>query len=334
MPRVSVIAALYNHERYVSEAIESVLKQTFTDWELILWDDGSTDGSLAIAEGYGKRHADRIRVFTHAGHANRGQENTRNAALEKATGEFISLLDTDDFYHPRKLELLVPRMADEEVGLAYGKAEFVLEPDGRKIPSGIRHEPEGNVFDALALENFICAGATLFRRNLVEGEFRFDPSFKTCGEYPLWLEIARDWKFAHVPSVVAYWRSHAANLGAKLAIQAKAELVALRERMVADVRYAGHERALLAALAKSRYDYAAELYNALDLAGARRESLRAFAFGGVSPSHRLKAALLYGAASMGKRTNRVLSKLKRLAWEARHPLATFSRRRNSSHWRK
>ncbi|MBI2604481.1 MAG: glycosyltransferase [Deltaproteobacteria bacterium] len=330
MPRVSVIAALYNHEKYVAEAIESVLKQTFTDWELILWDDGSTDTGLAIAQDYAKRHADRIRVFTHPGGANRGQENTRNAALEKATGEFISLLDTDDFYHPRKLELLVPRMANEEVGLAYGKAELVLEPGGRKIPSGIRHEPEGNVFDALVLENFICAGATLFRRSLVERGFRFDPTFKTCGEYPLWLEIARDWKFAHVPQVVAYWRSHATNLGTKLAVQAKAELVTLRERMAADARYAGHERALLAALAKSRYDHAAELYNALDLAGTRRETLRVLTDGAGGAGLMAKAAILYGVAGLGKNPNRVLSKLKRAIWESRHPLAAFSRRRKQN----
>ncbi len=331
MARVSVIAALYNHEKYVAEAIESVLKQTFTDWELILWDDGSTDASLAITQDYANRHADRIRVFTHPGNANRGQENTRNAALEKATGEFISLLDTDDFYHPRKLELLVPQMPNEEVGLAYGKAEFVLEPGGRKIPSGIRHEPAGSVFDALVLENFICAGATLFRRSLVERGFRFDPTFKTCGEYPLWLEIARDWKFAHVPQVVAYWRSHGENLGTKLSLAAKAELVALRERMIADPVYAGHAKALLSALTQSRYDYAAELYNALDLAGARREALRVLTDGVGGPALLAKSAVLFGAASLGVQPNRVLTKLKRAVWEMRHPLASFSRRRDSKH---
>ena len=83
MARVSIITALYNHEKYVGQAIESVLAQTYGDWEHIIWDDGSSDGSLKVAERYAARDA-RVKVFAHPGGANRGQENTRNAALEKA----------------------------------------------------------------------------------------------------------------------------------------------------------------------------------------------------------------------------------------------------------
>src|SRR4051812_3771803 len=107
MAKVSIITALYNHESYVGAAIESVLAQTFGDWELIVWDDGSSDRSLAVAQKYAEQDPIRVKIHTHPANANRGQENTRNEALKICSGEFVGLLDSDDVYHPQKLEWLL-----------------------------------------------------------------------------------------------------------------------------------------------------------------------------------------------------------------------------------
>lgn len=318
MPRVSIITALYNHGRYVAQAIESVLAQTYRDWEHILWDDGSADESLQIARRYETKFPDRIRVFTHPGGANLGQEATRNAAIAKASGQLLCLLDSDDLYEPRKLELLAAKMDDPKVGLAYGKAEFLSGSSGRRFPSGVRVHPEGSVFDSLAAENFICAGATLFRRECLErGGIRFDSTLKTCGEYPVWLAIARDWKVAAVPEVVACWRSHDENLGSKLPLRAKEELVLLFERLVADPAYSAHGEALQRGLTRKRYDYANALYQNLSLATSRRELWRVLQSNWTSPSIRLKAAALWAMAGLGRPPNRLLSRAKHRFWQLR-----------------
>lgn len=318
MARVSILMALYNHEKYLATAVESVINQTYLDWELIIWDDGSRDRSLKIAREFEVLHSSQIKVFTHPENKNRGQENTRNAALEKASGEFIGLLDSDDFYHPRKLELLVPCFANSKVGLAFGRADFLSEATREIYDSGIYDEPSGNVFKPLIEENFICAGATLFRRECVQHGLRFDPEFKTIGEYPLWLKIAKDWEFRFVPEKVAVWRYHGENLGSQLALQAKLELVKLCERLLADESYFQFRDEIVRALAKKRYDYASDLYGVLDLEGVRNQCALIVKNLHADPIILAKAAALLTLSYLGKPPNRVLSRGKRLIWEMRH----------------
>ncbi|MCG2778914.1 MAG: glycosyltransferase family 2 protein [Desulfobacterales bacterium] len=114
-PLFSVIIPLYNKRPYVSRAIESVRQQTFTDWELIIIDDGSTDGSTSEIS----KDDARIRVFEQE---NEGPAAARNHGIREAQGEFVAFLDADDYYYPRKLEV--------EVGLLHTqkKAEWMLSP--------------------------------------------------------------------------------------------------------------------------------------------------------------------------------------------------------------
>lgn len=102
-PAVSVVVPFLNAERFLGEAIETVLAQTFTDWELLLVDDGSSDASSAIARDYAGRDR-RILLLEHPGHQNRGTAASRNLALANARGELLAPLDSDDVWDPRKLE--------------------------------------------------------------------------------------------------------------------------------------------------------------------------------------------------------------------------------------
>lgn len=102
VPEVSCIIIFLNEDRFLGEAIESVRAQTLTDWELILVDDGSTDGSGAIARGYAERDR-RIRHVEHPENANRGMSASRNLGLRTARGRFVAFLDGDDIWLPHKL---------------------------------------------------------------------------------------------------------------------------------------------------------------------------------------------------------------------------------------
>jgi glycosyltransferase involved in cell wall biosynthesis len=121
-PRVSSIIIVYNGEAFLDEAIRSVIAQTFQDWELIVVDDGSTDSSLAIANGYAAADPVRIRAIRHPDGRNHGMGATRNLGISQARGDYIGFLDADDVWVPEKLEEQVS-ILDREVtaGLIYGR---------------------------------------------------------------------------------------------------------------------------------------------------------------------------------------------------------------------
>lgn len=119
-PRVSVIIIFLNEARFLGEAIDSVRAQSFTDWELILVDDGSIDGSSAIARA--ACDGERIRYVEHPGHANRGMSASRNAGIAASRGEFIAFLDADDIWMPEKLAEQVARFdANPAIDMVYGR---------------------------------------------------------------------------------------------------------------------------------------------------------------------------------------------------------------------
>lgn len=109
-PVVSAITIFLDGARFIDAAIESVLAQTFRNWELLLVDDGSTDGATEIAKRYAAEHPDRIRYLQHPGHFNRGMSASRNVGLGEARGRFVAFLDGDDVWMPAKLERQVALM--------------------------------------------------------------------------------------------------------------------------------------------------------------------------------------------------------------------------------
>lgn len=102
-PRVSVISIFYNASAYLAEALDSVLAQSFQDFELLLVDDGSTDMSSKIAKDYSARDPERIRYLQHPGNTNRGMSAARNLGLSEARGEFVAFIDADDRWAAEKL---------------------------------------------------------------------------------------------------------------------------------------------------------------------------------------------------------------------------------------
>jgi glycosyltransferase involved in cell wall biosynthesis len=130
----------FNSERYITEAIDSVLAQTFTDFELLLVDDGSTDTSSAIARDYVNRSPTTVRYLEHEGHANRGMSAARNLGLRNAVGEFVALIDSDDVWRPNKLaEQLRILELHPGLGMVSGTVRYWASWAGgedRIVPSG------------------------------------------------------------------------------------------------------------------------------------------------------------------------------------------------------
>jgi glycosyltransferase involved in cell wall biosynthesis len=124
-PLVSVVTIFLDASAFLGQAVESVLAQTYPRWELLLVDDGSTDGSTEAAQRWAASYPERIRYLAHEGHANRGMSASRNLGVRESRGEVVALLDADDVYLPEKLERHVALLvAHPEVEAIYGATQY------------------------------------------------------------------------------------------------------------------------------------------------------------------------------------------------------------------
>jgi glycosyltransferase involved in cell wall biosynthesis len=124
-PLVSGIIIFLNAEKFIQEAIESVFAQTYDHWELLLVDDGSTDGSTAIAQRYAEKYPEKVRYLEHDDHQNRGMSASRNLGISNAKGEYIAFLDADDIWLPPKLERQVAILDSQpEAAMVYGSTQM------------------------------------------------------------------------------------------------------------------------------------------------------------------------------------------------------------------
>lgn len=122
-PLVSVIVIFLNAERFLEEAVESVLFQTYPHWELLLVDDGSTDRSPRIAQSYGLKIPEKVRYLSHEGHTNRGMSASRNLGIARAQGEYVAFLDADDVWLPQKLDEQVAILSEcSDAAMVYGQS--------------------------------------------------------------------------------------------------------------------------------------------------------------------------------------------------------------------
>jgi glycosyltransferase involved in cell wall biosynthesis len=188
---VSVITPFYNAGRFIEEAIQSVLSQSYDHWEFLLVDDGSTDGGTEIARGYAACHSDRIRYLEHPGHSNIGACASRNAGIRHSHGEYVALLDADDVWLPHKLQEQVTLMeANPTAGLVYGTSEYWYDWDVDVRPPQDNHVPPlargGALYSPPALLKLSyplgdagapCPSNFLLRRGTVELVGGFEESF-------------------------------------------------------------------------------------------------------------------------------------------------------------
>lgn len=206
-PLVSVIVPTYNGEVFVRETLDSVLAQDYAPLELIVCDDGSSDGTMAILAGY----EDRIRLIRQQ---NQGVAAARNNAALVARGEFLAFLDHDDVWESNLLSTLVPLLVSQSgVDLAYADA-WIIDRNGerRGRRGAFLHYAEGQVFDALLRGNFIPVETTLLRAKLFFELGGCDTTLRYLEDYELCLRIARRTSVALHREPLARYRIHERNL--------------------------------------------------------------------------------------------------------------------------
>ncbi len=229
MSQVSVIINVLNGAATLREAVDSVLAQTFADWELIVWDDCSTDGS---ADTLSCCTDSRIRCVRSEERIPLGQ--ARQRAIDLARGEWIAFLDQDDLWLPHKLELqMVLARGHSEVALIYGRTV-------RFYPSGVErdydqaHEytflPEGDIFTDLFTDScFIAMSSAMFRRSALAEVGSIPDSITIIPDYYLYTAVTRRFPAAAVQQVVCRYRMHSANTSRVTALQVQQEALRLMD---------------------------------------------------------------------------------------------------------
>ena len=207
-PKVSIIMNCFNGEKYLSEAIESVINQTYTDWELIFWDNCSTDGSAKVFKSYAD---DRLKYFLSDKHTTLGQ--ARANAWQCVTGDYVAILDVDDLWMPKKLEYQMPLFDDSEVGLVIANACTKCSHNEKKYFQK-KYPKEGFVFPELLKNYFVCLPVLVVRKSFVDRlEIpSFDAQFSMIADFDLVLRLSRISKLAVVKETLGMWRSHGDNL--------------------------------------------------------------------------------------------------------------------------
>lgn len=186
-PRVSVICIFYDAERFIREAIDSVIAQEFRDFELILVDDGSSDGSTQVALEFVTRFPGQVRYLEHPGHANRGMSAARNLGLREAQGEFVAFIDSDDVWRPVKLREQVAILdACADAAMLCGAVKYWHRWEGgadKVIPTGhvrdaVSEPPETALrVYPLGITDAPCPSDAMLRRCTVDELGGFDEQF-------------------------------------------------------------------------------------------------------------------------------------------------------------
>lgn len=208
MPEVSVIIPTYNSVHYLPKAIDSVLNQSFRDFELIVVDDGSTDITREIV----KKYEGIARYFYQE---NQGVSVARNNGIEKSLGRYIAFLDDDDYWHKDKLIKQVNFLKkNSDIAMVYTDMHSI-DPFERIIDRWLETKSfyrSKNVYASLIKECFIIPSSVLIRRECFEKIGLFDPKYRNAQDLDLWLRIARSFKIAVIEEPLTFRRLHGKNM--------------------------------------------------------------------------------------------------------------------------
>jgi glycosyltransferase involved in cell wall biosynthesis len=207
-PLVSIIINCYNGEKYLRETIDSVIAQTYTNWEIIFWDNQSTDDTANIVKGYNNG---KIKYYYASNHTPLGE--ARNLALEAVSGECVCFLDADDLWKPAFLEKMVECMQNNsEVGLVYG--DYCAFSDGTQRLTHHDVNPEGTVdTNTLLLKYDIGMSGALFKRSLLsEYNIRFNNNYNLIEDFDFFIRMSFVTTVYHVADVLILYRVHSQSL--------------------------------------------------------------------------------------------------------------------------
>ncbi|MBM3856795.1 MAG: glycosyltransferase [Verrucomicrobia bacterium] len=227
-PAITILMTVFNAESYLAVSIESIQRQTFSDWEFIIVDDASTDRSLAIAESYAEKDL-RIKIIRNA--INKGQTRCLNQGLVEARGSLVARQDADDLSHLQRLEKQWKRFQQEPTLVLLGTCGLMINQEDDLI--GILDKPLTHevICWSAAIANPFLHTSVMFRADVVRALGDYDEDYQIAQDYDLWARIMGRYRVANLPERLISYRHLESSLsksGKNKAFQ-EAQAIAMRE---------------------------------------------------------------------------------------------------------
>lgn len=226
-PLVSVIIPTYNAAEFLAEAIQSALNQTYRNCEIIVVDDGSTDGTEMLLQAFGQQ-------VKYVRQGNRGPSAARNTGIRLAQGEYLCFLDADDVWRATKVEAQVSFMeAYRDIGMVFCDEE---EVDGEKVINGsllrksqfypeiVAQSPISGAYQKLLIENFIPTSMVMLKRECLGKAGLFDEALRVSEDRDLWSRVAAHYRIAGLPTILGQKRAHPNNISSKVELTLRSRI--------------------------------------------------------------------------------------------------------------
>lgn len=214
-PQISIITCSYNYEKYIKDTIESVLNQSFQDWEMIIVDDGSSDNSVSIIQEYCQKDS-RIKFYQHKKGRNRGLSKTLQLGLSKASADWVTFLEADDMFTPDNLEEKIKLIkTDKQLNFIFNDFKIIGDESFEQMPYCIQFrrdmtEREG-FFDyrkQFYYKNPIPTFSVVTVKKELLKNIDFNSPIKPALDRYLWSQIAVNYKFYFLNKKLSLWRKH------------------------------------------------------------------------------------------------------------------------------
>ena len=209
-PKISIIMNCYNGEKFLNQSLDSVIQQSFIDWELIFWDVSSSQKSKKILESYKEKR------FKYFSGVKKNLYHSRNEAIEVSTGEILAFLDCDDWWHQKKLEKQIKLFNDEAVSMVYSnyfeyhqRKKKLRKRDKNKVFSGF-------IQNKIIHDYHIGILTTLIRRKVFNNIGGYNHFFHICGDFEFNIRLSKKNKIVGLKECLAYYRVHNENISKDL----------------------------------------------------------------------------------------------------------------------
>ena len=233
-PLVSVVVNCYNGEKYLKEALDSIYAQTYKNWEIIFWDNASTDRTAEIAKSYDKK----LKYYRSAKTTILGE--ARVQATKRAKGKYLAFLDSDDLWLPNKLKKQVSMFSGglDEVGFVYGRTKISFSENSQSgfiIREG-EMLPEGDIFEKMANEDFVVFSSVMVDRDKFFKCGGFPAHFLNSTDFYILMRLAKNYKCLAEQELCSVYRLHNTNLSRKQRVVSWKESIAVLDEFLPDSR--------------------------------------------------------------------------------------------------
>ena len=210
-PLVSIIVNCFNCEKYLSKCIESILSQTYKNWELVFWDNQSSDSSKNIFKSF---KDERLKYFYAEEHTT--LYKARDLAIKKCSGKFIAFLDSDDWWEDKKLEKQMPKFKSDNVGLVYSNLYFYYQENKKKKIFSRKELYSGFIREKIIKDYKVGIISAVIRKEAYEkSTIGFDSKYNIIGDFDFFVRLSASWNFECIQEPLAYYRLHGNNFSRK-----------------------------------------------------------------------------------------------------------------------